>query len=103
MISLIKKLCPGTFKFLSDFFKAMSTENGGHSLRKWLAVGFFWLVSVCVFRYTNTDNVVLVLAALTAMITALVITYSVSNHQANKLEANKPPVTKDPVPDEPQQ
>lgn len=85
-MGLIKKYLPGVYKFVSGFFAAMNNKPEGHSLRKWLAVGFFWLTAVCVFRYTDSSNVVLVLGVLTGMITALIITYSVSNHHQMKLE-----------------
>lgn len=88
MITYIKKTFPGTWKFLADFFEALTNKKSGHSLRKWLAVGFFWLTADVTIRYTNESNLAMVLGILTGMITALVITYTVGNHQDQKL--NKP-------------
>jgi hypothetical protein len=80
-----KKNFPGAWKFFSDFFEAMNSKKSGHSLRKWLAVGFWWIMAVLSFEFTTSDNLVVVLGIHAGMITSLVITYSVSNHADNKL------------------
>lgn len=91
MFDFMKKSFPGTWKFIADFFEALNGNRKGHSLRKWLAVGFFWLCAVVTIRYTTSENLEGVLVILTSMITALIITYSVSNHADNKLQAGKNP------------
>lgn len=77
---------PRTFKktisFIQDFLRALDNRPGGHSMRKWLAVGFFWLTAVVTLRYTDSNNVTVVLGILTGMITALVITYTVGNSKS---------------------
>jgi|JI10StandDraft_1071094.scaffolds.fasta_scaffold768413_3 hypothetical protein len=85
-----KEKMPDTYQFFKNFFLAMNNKSEGHSLRKWLAVGFFWLCAECVFRFTTTENVAIVLGILTGMITALVITYSVTNSKSNKEEPKDP-------------
>lgn len=91
MTDWLKKNFPGTFKFLADFFRAMDNGKGGSSLRKWLAVGFFWLTVKVTLQYTDKDNLVVVLGILTGMITALVITYSVANIKEKGMEQSKSP------------
>ena len=82
----IKKLIPGTFKFFTDFFDAMNNKKSGHSLRKWLAVGFYWIMLTLSLRYTDQTNLVPVLGIHAGMITALVITYTAGNIQQSKVE-----------------
>lgn len=77
---------PDTYMFFKSFFLALNNKPEGHSLKKWLAVGFFWLCAVCVFKFTGKDNVEGVLIILTSMITALVITNTV---QVTKTNAKK--------------
>jgi FtsH-binding integral membrane protein len=73
-------------KFISDFLHAMDNKSAGHSLRKWLSVGFFWLVVLLCLIYTDNDNLTIIIGILTGMISALIITYSVSNIQEKKIE-----------------
>jgi hypothetical protein len=86
----LKEKFPGTFSFFVDFFRAMDNGKGGSSLRKWLAVGFFWLTVKVTLQYTDKDNLVVVLGILTGMITALVITYSVANIKEKAIDNPKP-------------
>lgn len=84
---------PKTFKkaiiFIEDFLKALDNKPDGHSMRKWLAVGFFWLTAVVTLKYTDSNNVTVVLGILTGMITALVITYTVGNSKSKKESEQK--------------
>lgn len=82
----LKKKIPSVYNFIMNFFGALNNKKEGHSLKKWLAIGFFWLSAVCVYEYTNADNVSTVLAILTAMITTLIITNSASNYANDKLD-----------------
>jgi hypothetical protein len=86
MFSLLKKYMPGTFDFMSQFFDAMNNKKGGHSLRKWLAVGFYWLMFILSMKFTTSDNIVAVLTIHASMITALVITYTTGNYHDKKNE-----------------
>lgn len=73
-------------KFAQDFLKAMTNDGSGHSLRKWLAVGCFWVLAKVCISYTNKDNLVLVITCLSSLITALVITYTVGNVSEKKID-----------------
>lgn len=85
-MGFIKKYAPGLWNFLKGFFDAMTNRKEGQSLRKWLAVGFFWLVSVMCIRFTDSTNVVSIVTILCSMITSLVITYTVGNFKEQKLD-----------------
>jgi len=85
----LKEKFPGTFTFFTDFLKALDNRSGGMSLRKLLAVGFFWLTVKVTVQYTDKDNLVVVLGILTGMITALVITYSVANIKEKEIDKPK--------------
>lgn len=87
-MSKFKTKLPGTFKFLTDFFDAMNNKKSGHSLRKWLAVGFYWIMATLSFRYTDVTNLVPVLGIHAGLITALVITYTTGNIQERKLNGD---------------
>jgi hypothetical protein len=91
MIKWIKKTFPGLWGFLSDFFEAMNNKKSGHSLRKWLAVGFWWIMAILSFEFTTSENLVVVLGIHGGMLTSLIITYSVTGHATDKL--NKSPNT----------
>lgn len=86
MINLVRKYVPTLYTFLKGFFGATDNKPGGQSLRKWLAIGFFWLTASLSVKYTDKDNLVSVITVHTAMITALIITYSASNYQEKKLD-----------------
>lgn len=86
MSKLFKNNLPGTYNFISDFFEAMNNKATGHSLRKWLAVGFFWLMAEVILRYANEENVIAVLGVLAGMITALIITYTAGNIAQQKVD-----------------
>jgi hypothetical protein len=85
----LKKSFPGVYKFLADFFEAMNNKQTGHSLRKWLAVGFYWIMCKISLEYTTSANVVMVLGVHGGMVTALIITYTVGNNAQQKIENNK--------------
>lgn len=87
----MKKNMPGTWKFFSDFFNGLNNKPGGHSLRKLLAVGFFWLTSFLCIEYTNSENLSTVIGILCGMITSLIITYSVSNLKEMKIKKDEDP------------
>lgn len=73
---------------LDNFVKGLDNNAGGMSLRKLLAVGFFWLTCALCIRYTDKDNVVAIVTILTSMITALIITYTVGNIKEKGMEQN---------------
>jgi hypothetical protein len=66
-------------KFGTNFLNALTNEKGGHSLRKLLAVGCFWVMTLITLRYTSEANIEVVLGIYSALITALVITYTAGN------------------------
>lgn len=92
MRQLLEKYAPGTFKFFSDFFEAMTNKKSGHSLRKWLAVGYYWIMWVLSVRYTTPENLSAVLTINAGMVTALVITYTAGNIQEKKIDASNNPL-----------
>ena len=57
--------------FVSNFIAAMDNTALGHSLKKWLAVGTFWLLTYVTAKFTNKDNLAVVLGILSGLITAL--------------------------------
>jgi len=81
-----KQTFPGIYKFLTDFFEAMNNKQTGHSLRKWLAVGFYWIMFKISMQFTTPENVVMVLGVHGGMVTALIITYTVGNNAQQKIE-----------------
>lgn len=89
MIQWFKNTFPDTYEFIRNFFKALNNRPGGHSLRKWLSIGVFWILGVVCVEYTNSDNLVAVASVLSALITSLIITNTVGNYQEQKL--NIPP------------
>ena len=91
MINLVRKYMPTVYAFLKGFFGATDNRPGGQSLRKWLAIGFFWLTASLSVKYTDSNNLVSVITVLTAMITALIITYTAGNIQEKKID--KPTTT----------
>jgi hypothetical protein len=93
MITWFKKTFPDSYEFIRNFFKALNNKSEGHSLRKWLAIGFFWIISECVLRFTDANNVVSVITVLSGMITTLIVTYTVGNYQEKKLNTPPPPAT----------
>ncbi len=94
-MDILKKYTPGTFKFFADFFEAMTAKKSGHSLRKWLAVGFYWIMFILSIKYTTSENLTAVLAIHAGMITALVITYTAGNIQERKIDNINPPIPTD--------
>jgi hypothetical protein len=86
MISWIKKTFPDTYEFIRNFFKALNNKAGGHSLRKWLSIGVFWVLSVICIRYTDVNNAVSMATVLAGLIVSLIVTNTVGNHYDKKLE-----------------
>jgi hypothetical protein len=91
MINLVRKYMPTVYTFLKGFFGATDNKPGGQSLRKWLAIGFFWLTASLSIEYTDKDNLVSVITVHAGMITALIITYTAGNIQEKKLDKPLPP------------
>jgi len=58
-------------KFLNDFLRSMSNSPGGHALKKWIAVGFFWLIVHITIKFTDSDNLVMVLGIHTGFLAVL--------------------------------
>lgn len=92
MKQILEKYAPGTYKFFCDFFEALTNKKSGHSLRKWLAVGYFWVMAELSVRYTTPENLSAVLTINAGMVTALVITYTAGNIQEKKIDAANNPL-----------
>jgi len=88
MIDWIKKTFPDSYEFIRNFFKALNNRPGGHSLRKWLAIGVFWILGEICIRYTDSSNAVSMATVLSSLITTLMITNTVGNHYDKKIIAN---------------
>ncbi len=58
-------------EFAEGFLKAMDNHFLGHSLKKWLTVGIFWLMVVLCLRYTDPTNLVVVLGILSGLLLTL--------------------------------
>lgn len=71
--------------FATEFFNSMNNKKEGHSLRKWLAVGIFWIMALVIYKFTNHDNLVSVITVLSSLITALIVTYTVGNNWEQKI------------------
>lgn len=57
--------------FVTNFLGALDNTVFGHSLKKWLAVGVFWVLTFITIKFTNKDNLAVVLGILSGLITAL--------------------------------
>ena len=88
MIEWIKKSFPDSYEFIRNFFKALNNRPGGHSLRKWLAIGIFWVLAEISIRYTDSSNAVAMATVLSSLITTLMITNTVGNHYDKKLNTS---------------
>lgn len=82
---------PDTYEFIRNFFKALNNKPGGHSLRKWLAIGIFWVLAEICIRYTDANNAVAMATVLAGLITTLMITNTVGNHYDKKLNISEEP------------
>lgn len=82
----LKGNMPDTYEFIRNFFKALNNRPGGHSLRKWLAIGVFWILGEICIRYTDPNNAVAMATVLSGLITTLMITNTVGNHYDKKLD-----------------
>lgn len=58
-------------EFAQGFLKAMDNRFLGHSLKKWLAVGIYWLIVVLCLRYTDASNLEVVLGILSGLMLTL--------------------------------
>lgn len=91
MRNFLEKNMPGTLEFFQGFFGAMSNKTGSQSVRKWLAVGVYWIIFVITLRYTDKSNLIAVLTIHSSTFLSLVITYSVSTHKTKVLESKANP------------
>lgn len=82
----LTKNMPDTYQFIRNFFKALNNLPGGHSLRKWLGIGTFWVLAVICVRYTDNNNAVSMATVLSGLIVSLMVTNTVGNHYEKKLE-----------------
>lgn len=73
-------------KFLQNFLTAMDNTQMGQSLKKWLAVGFFWLTVHVTIRNTTEKNLELVLTILCTTLLALVGIEHIFKYKVKALE-----------------
>jgi hypothetical protein len=57
--------------FMKNFFSGLSNNHLGHSLKKWLAIGTFWLMCVVVIRYKTSENLFGTIGTLSTLIVTL--------------------------------
>lgn len=86
IVQWFKRTFPDTVEFIRNFFKTMNNKPEGHSIRKWLSVGCFWILAEICIKYTDANTIVAVAGVLSALITTLVITHTVGNYQDKKLD-----------------
>jgi hypothetical protein len=91
IIIYLREYFPGTTGFFRDFFNGMNNGPIGHSLKKWLAVGIFWIIAYEVMENTSEENLVDVLLILVPALLALVGIYTVANHKEKKLVIDQQP------------
>jgi len=84
-------------KFINDFLVAMDNSKNGHSLKKWLAVGFFWIIAKVTIENTNEHNLLEVIIALSTTLLTLAGIYTMYDFKNKKLDAQ---VNKDNKPTE---
>jgi hypothetical protein len=89
MINLIRTYAPTLYAFLKGFFSATDNKPGGQSLRKWLSIGFFWLMCTLCVEFTDKDNLISVITVISSLITALIITNTAGNYYEKKLDKPK--------------
>ncbi len=75
-------------EFGNNFLSALTNSKSGHSLKKWLAIGTFWLMCKVVLDHTNDDNLVTVAGILSGLIVTLM-----GINQAGKYFSRKAEVT----------
>lgn len=76
----------GIKEFIIDFFKTMNNSPEGHSLRKWLAVGCFWIISVVVYMHTTSENLEWVLGILCPTMLAFTGLYTWGNIKERQIK-----------------
>jgi len=81
-----------TPKFFRDFLDAMNNEPGGHALKKWISVGFFWLIVIVVLLYTNDSNlegVLTILAGACTLFSGINSHYKYKNRQLDEKKTSE--------------
>lgn len=80
--------------FIKNFLSGLSNSHLGHSLKKWLAVGTFWLMVIVVIKYTTSENLFEIVGTLATLILTLmgVNVYDKKVNGAPKEDPNNPPV-----------
>ncbi len=81
--------------FIKNFFNGLNNSKLGHSLKKWLAVGTFWLMAVVVFKYTTSENLFEIVGTLSALIVTLMginVVDKKTNGTVKPEDLNNPPV-----------
>jgi hypothetical protein len=78
--------------FIKNFFGGLNNSRLGHSLKKWLAIGTFWLMSIVVIKYTTSENLFEIVGTLATLIVTLmgVNVYDKKTNGAPKEDPNNP-------------
>lgn len=80
--------------FIKNFLSGLNNSRLGHSLKKWLAVGTFWLMFIVVLKYTTSENLFEIVGTLATLIVTLmgVNVYDKKINSTPKEDPNNPPV-----------
>ena len=73
-------------EFIKSFFKSMENSPEGHSLRKWLAVGCFWLIAAVTIMNTTSENLEWVLFILCSAMLAFTGLYTWGNIKEKQIK-----------------
>lgn len=76
-------------QFIQSFFKSMENSPEGHSLRKWLSVGCFWLIVFLTVRNTTSENLEWVLWILSPTMLAFAGLYTWGNIKEKQIKNEK--------------
>jgi len=97
----LKETFPGVYKFFSDFFKGMNNKEEGHSLKRWLTVGMFWLIFHITEENTTAENLEYVLAIHVTAMLSLAGIYTYSNIKTKRLDIESTKTNNNNAPTEP--
>ena len=73
-------------EFVVDFLKMMNNSPEGHSLRKWMVVGFFALIFKVTDDYTTSENLEWVLFILSSTMLTFEGLYTWANMKEKQIK-----------------
>jgi hypothetical protein len=80
--------------FVDGFLNGMTNERGGHSMKKWLAVGFFWLIFCLCMKFTDASNLSIIVGILIGAVLTLMGINQLGKQTMKKLDQDEPSVDK---------